>query len=554
MELRIKPFPKNNYPKKGVLIKSPSPLVWLSEMDQWRIDIDQVETFAIPSNEPNILYGCFIVFSDSAPLEIGKNAYFQCVDGTLFIPENTTFYPRINSEDWNLIDAKFVIMHPEFGLVRLSEEIDWISLLEEPQKAKLSVRKPLSGVYIPKEIKSYTVEIDDDTMMESLQKSQTEEEWMKSLPFDMKKVMAGNKKEIEKYLKYIEKYPDRAIDLGVPLDIMGSSRGDGFGKFKFDNSWLSRLFGGTRRDRKPRDYRWVLFALWIVIIVGRVIIGFSKDKSETETPVSSGNVISKDALKNLDPGKLAFESGLTEIDMKIDSLYNGERKELMKEYAAATSKGTDNKALAEVEKKVEKYRSKESQTRDFLKKIYNKKIAAHIESKSKDYQRKISDSLKRSNPNKPVNQGIVKSVWKKKQVLMEDSLGRLYGTLGNIEPNFSSDNNGNTKKTLDTESSSANKISFSEIIWLVTLIIGSVGLYSYFFRKRSLNIGGNNVPGGIKIFLVIVLVGMLIYLFYPLIEMYGYNWFVWLLVICVVLLVYRLFSEDKTILKSDKNE
>lgn len=554
MELRIKPFPKNNYPKKGVLIKGSSPLVWFEEMDKLKIDLNLVKTFAIPSNEPNILYGCFIIFTDHAPLEIGKNSYFQCIDEILFIPENTTFYPKINPEDWHNIDSRFLVMHPEFGLVKLSEEIDWILVLEEPEKAKLSIRKPSNGVYIPQEIKSYTVEIDDEKMMESLQKSQTEEEWMKNLPFDMKKVMAGNKREIEKYLKYIEKYPDRAIDLGVPLDILGTSRGDGFGKFKFDNGWLSRLLGGGRGNGKPRDYRWVLLALWIVIIVGRIIIGFSKDTPETETPVSSGNVISKDALKNQDSGKLAFESGLTEIDMKIDSLYNDERRDLMKEYATAASKGPNAKEVAEVEKKVEKYRTKENKTRDFLKKIYNKKIAQHIESRSKDYQRKISDSIKKVNPNKPVNQGVVKSVWRKKQVLMEDSLGRLYGTLGNIEPHFSSDQNANTKKTSGSGDSSAKKISFSEIVWLVILIIGSVGLYSYFFRKKSLNIGGNNVPGGIKIFLVIVLVGMLIYLFYPLIEMYGYNWFVWLLVICVILLIYRLFSEDKTILKSDEDE
>lgn len=552
MELRIKPFPKNNYPKKGLLIKSSSPLIWFEEMDKLGIDLTLVKTFAIPSNEPNILYGCFIVFTDHAPQEIGKNAYFQCVDEMLFIPENTTFYPRINSEDWKNIDSRFLIMHPEFGLVKLSEEIDWISILEEPVKADFSVRKPLNGVHIPKEIKSYTVEIDDEKMMESLQQSQTEEEWMKNLPFDMKKVMAGNKKEIEKYLKYIEKYPDRAIDLGVPLDILGTSRGDGFGTFKFGNNWLNRLFG-AKGNTGLRDYRWVLFALWIVIIVGRVFIDLN-EKPKNEVPISSGNVISKDALKSQNPGKLAFESGLTEIDMKIDSLYKDERKKLMNEYASAASKGPEAKEVAEVEKKVDAYRTKENKTRDFLKKIYNKKIAQHIENKSKDYQRKISDSIKRSNPNKPVSQGIVRSVWKKKQVLMEDSLGRLYGTLGSIEPKFTSGQNGNTKKTLGTENSSSKKISFSEIVWLIILIIGSVGIYSYFFRKKSLNIGGSNVPGGIKIFLVIILVGMLIYLFYPLIEMYGYNWFVWLLVICVILLIYRLFSEDKTILKSDKDE
>ncbi|MDC8106739.1 hypothetical protein MTQ00_19695 [Chryseobacterium sp. B21-037] len=137
---------------------------------------------------------------------------------------------------------------------------------------------------------------------------------------------------------------------------------------------------------------------------------------------------------------------------------------------------------------------------------------------------------------------------------MEDSLGRLYGTLESAEPHFSSGQNVNTKERLGDESTSSKDISFSEIIWLIILIIGSVGLYSYFFRKKTLNIGGDNVPGGIKIFLVLILIGMLIYLFYPLIGMYGYNWFVWFLVICVILLVYRLFSEDKTILKSDKDE
>ncbi|WP_345990605.1 APC family permease [Chryseobacterium sp. Chry.R1] len=553
MELRIKPFPKNDYPRKGLLIRSSSPSVWLSEMDALGIDLDQVMTFAIPSKEPNILYGCFIVFNNEAPREVGRNSYFQCIDEVLFIPEYTTFYPKVTPEDWLHIDSQFLIIHPEFGMVKLREEIDWAALLEEPQKNGSFVSKPLNGVYIPKEIKSFAVEIDDEKMMESLRTSATEEEWMKNLPFDLKKVMAGNKKEIEKYLKYIEKYPDRAVDLGVPLDIMGTSRGDGSGKFRFNNNWLSRLWGGNGANGKQKDYRWALLALWIIIIVGRIMIGFTKEEGTTESPVSSGNVFSKEALKNQNPGKLAFESGLTEIDMKIDSLYHNERKELMKDYAAA-SKGSDAKEMNKVEKKLENYRAKESKTRDFLKKIYNRKIVKHIADKSRDYQRKISDSIKNKNHDKPVDQGIVKSIWRKKQVLMEDSLGRLYGTLESAEPHFSSGQNVNTKESLGDESRPSKDISFSEIIWLIILIIGSVGLYSYFFRKKTLNIGGDNVPGGIKIFLVLILIGMLIYLFYPLIGMYGYNWFVWFLVICVILLVYRLFSEDKTILKSGKDE
>ena len=62
MELRIKPFPKNNYPKKGLLIKGASPLIWLSEMELLEIDLNEVRSFPIPSNQPNVLYGCFLIF------------------------------------------------------------------------------------------------------------------------------------------------------------------------------------------------------------------------------------------------------------------------------------------------------------------------------------------------------------------------------------------------------------------------------------------------------------------------------------------------------------
>lgn len=562
MELRINPFPKNNYPKKGLLIKGSSPLTWLHEMEISGIDLSWIQSFPIPSNEPNVLYGCFLVFNHSAPQDIGRNSYFQCVDDKLFIPENTIFYPKIIPEDWQNTDAEFLIMHPEFGLVKLSEQIDWVSLLQESEKAQVSVRKPLNGVKIPQRIERYTVEMDDEKVMEALQTPQTEAEWMKNLPFDLKKVMAGNKKEIEKYLKYIEKYPDRAIDLGVPLDIMGTSRGDGFGKFKFENSWLGKFFG--QNNSGLRDYRWLLLAFWIIFVIAK--LSFNSDKQETEVAQpSSGTVLSGDALKNQPSDILAFESGLTEIDLKIDSLYRKERTRLINEYSTAASmeskdkkqvenyKKQGGKTVSEVGKEIEKFKNKENKTRDFLKKIYSQKIKKHIEQKSESYQRKISDSLEKAHPWKPVNKGIVKSIWKKKQVLIEDSLGRLYGTLEN--PQLSFDKKSNSATTDNSGDAPSKKdVSFFEIIWLIAFIMGSIGIYTYFFRKKSLNIGGDNVPAGIKIFLAVVLLAMLIYLFYPLIEMFGYNWFVWILVICVVLLLYRLFSEDKTILKSDENE
>ncbi|NIF07127.1 APC family permease [Chryseobacterium sp. Tr-659] len=564
MELRIKPFPKNNYPKKGLLIKSSSPVAWLQEMETLGIDLSEVRAYAIPENAPNVLYGCLLVFKDHAPQDIGKNAYFQCVDDRLFIPENTTFYPKINPEDWQQLDSHFMIMHPEFGLVKLAEEIDWLSLIQKPGTIDEIIRKPSNGVSIPYKIESYTVEMDDEKVMEALQHKQTEEEWINNLPFDLKKVMAGNKKEIEKYLKYIEKYPERAIDLGVSLDVMGTSRGDGFGKF----SWLEALFGANSNDkpesRGTKNFRRVFWAVIIIAIVLKIALPSDKNVSEQEETGTSSGTIVTDAEK-APADMLAFQSGTSEIDLKIDSMYHQQRKGLSKELINAgiieskTKEAKENykkaggRDVGEIGKDVEKLVNKEKQSRDSLKTIYTKRIKKQVEQKTEKLRRKISDSLKQYTKGKPVNGDVVKYLLKKRQVLMEDSLGKLYGTIDIVDPSTSI--NRAKVKGIGTEGTPLEKKApVSDILYMVILMIAGVGLYSFLFKNKSLNLGGDNVPSWVKILLIGILVVMLVYLFYPLVKMFGYNWFVWVLVICVMLLLYRLFRDDKTILNSDDDE
>lgn len=564
MELRIKPFPKNNYPKKGLLIRGSSPVVWLQEMEILGIDLNLVKSFAIPANSPNVLYGCFIIFNDYAPQEIGRNAYFQCVDDRLFIPENTTFYPKINPEDWAQLDSRFLIMHPEFGLVKLSEEIDWISIIQKPGTINKSVRRPLNGVSIPQKIKNYTVEMDDEKVMETLQPKQTEEEWMNNLPFDLKKVMAGNKKEIEKYLQYIEKYPERAVELGIPLDIMGTSRGDGFGKF----TWLEGLFGGSNGKKESagtRNFRRAFWAVIIAAIVLRIALPSNKKSNEQqETGPSSGTIVNNAVKAPSD--MIAFQSGTSEIDLKIDSMYHQERKGLSKELINAgiieskTKKDKENykkaggRDVGEIGKDIEKLVNKEKQSRDSLKTIYTKKIAKHLEQKTEKLKHKISDSLKQYTKGKPVNGDVVKYLLKKKKALIADSLGKLYGTLDIVDPSSASIDKSKVKGIGTEGTPLEEKAPVSDILYMIILMIAGVGLYSFLFKNKSLNVGGDSVPVWVKFILITILVAMLVYLFYPLVEMFGYNWFVWVLVIGVMLILYRLFREDKTILKSDDDE
>mgnify|MGYP000138227131 CR=1 FL=1 len=572
MELIIKPFSENSYPKKGILIKSSSPHYWLSEMDFLSIDINQIKAYAIPSNEPNVLYGCLLVFENIAPKEIGKNSYFQCVNNQLFIPENTTIYPKITQEDWQNINHEYLIMHPDFGLVKLDQEIDWISLLQDSEKSKDVVRKASKGIKIPDNIESFSVEINDEKILESLQNPKTEEEWMNDLPFNMKKVMAGNKKEIEKYLQYLEKYPDRAADFGVPLDVAGTSRGDGFSKYRFGGSWLSRIFGNRNASSSGNDNAgsgkkgWIIPAAIIVMLIARVSL-INYNTSETQKQ-SSGSIENISKNPNQPPIPIiAVTSGVTDIDLKIDSMYGQKRRELMDELMKASlsfgkthEKSYEDylkeggRPINEIQDEIIDFNEETALTTDSLKKVYRKKISKFLVENETKYKNKIKDSLKKTGSGIPADQGVVSTILKKKQVLVEDSLGRLYGTKEYPDPPVDP-NKATPVQSLNKEKPYAEKdISILEIFYLIAGIVGIVGFYNYFFRKKSLNLGGENVPTGIKIFLMVVLVTMLVYIFYPLVEMFGYNWFVWILVICIMLLLYRLFSEDKNILKSDKDE
>jgi len=564
MELRIKPFPKNKFPKKGLLIKGSSPVIWLQEMEDLDISLSQVESYAIPSDTPNILYGCFLIFNDQIPHEIRRNAYFQSVNDRFFIPEHTVFYPKINPEDWEHLDSRFIIMHPEFGLVKLSEEINWIALIQEPGKIEEIIRRPANGVHIAQNIESYTVEMDDEKILEALQPKQTEEEWMKNLPFDLKKVMAGNKKEIEKYLKYIEKYPERAIELGVPLDIMGTSRGNGFEKF----SWFEGLFGNTGgkpETKRARNSRRIFWAMLVIAVILRFALPSDKDKKEQEeTGTSSGSIVT-DAVK--DPSDMvAFQSGISEIDQKIDSIYQDRRAVLSKEVHVASTmisakekereqyRKSGGRNLNEISPDIDKLVAKEKQSRDSLKIIYSRKIKKHIEARTEKLKRKLSDSLKQYSRGKPVNGDVVKYLVRKKQVLMADSLGKLYGTIDLVDASSAPVGKSKIKGVEPGGSKPEEKAAVSDILYLIIFMIGAVGIYLFIFKKKALHLGGDNVTGWIKFLLIAILVTMLIYLFYPLVKMFGYNWFVWALIICVILLLYRLFREDKTILNTEDDE
>ncbi|MEA9414495.1 tetratricopeptide repeat protein [Flavobacterium sp. PL02] len=236
MELKLRINTKNTFPKGGIFIKSASAEVWLHEIQNIGLSLDSIAVFPVPSIRANELLGCLLVFNQSniKITEIGKNNFYQLAANKLFIPENTLITPELTEDEWsNLFSEEYHFLHPEIGLVELKEEVNWANLLQLPMQKEIEITEPSKTVSIPQFITSMRIEIDQEKILETIENPPSEEEIIGKMPFDMQKVMKGNQKEMDKFMAFLDKNPKLALQYAIPLDTLGTSRGDNYGKFSF---------------------------------------------------------------------------------------------------------------------------------------------------------------------------------------------------------------------------------------------------------------------------------------------------------------------------------
>src|SRR5690606_19009415 len=109
MELRIKPAAHNKYEKRALLVKGAAPALWFRELEALKVSLNDIEAFAIPSDQANVLYGCFLVFNKTLPKDTRNHKCFQCAYNKIFIPENAALYPQLTATDIASVKAKWVI-------------------------------------------------------------------------------------------------------------------------------------------------------------------------------------------------------------------------------------------------------------------------------------------------------------------------------------------------------------------------------------------------------------------------------------------------------------
>ncbi|MBL7746326.1 MAG: hypothetical protein JNM19_02765, partial [Chitinophagaceae bacterium] len=275
MQVRLKPYHKNLYQVNSLLITGETVQEWMSAICQLDIDLDRVQAYAVPGLQANTLYGCVLFFnSGPLPKDIRNHQWLQYAGNKFLLPEQSVYLPAVDDEELaSLEPGKKILLHPVVGSIVLEEPIEWTTMLDFAPAATVGSEKPVTGAYIPGAVRAWMLELSDEKLINELLNPPTEKEVLDNLPFNMKKLLAGNKREMQKYLKYLETHPDKALSLALPLDTLGTFRGDNKGRFSFSGNWFRNLFGnrsdrsGTGSDTGSGTQNFWWFGLIAVILI-----------------------------------------------------------------------------------------------------------------------------------------------------------------------------------------------------------------------------------------------------------------------------------------------
>lgn len=300
MELKLKYQDKNIYPLGGILIKGTSPSYWIAQIQQMSLALEQIKVYPLPDTKANTIWGCLVVFSSSDKhIDLGRNNYCQVVNHLLFIPEKSYLFPSVTDlEIEKLLAGQNHLLHPELGLIALTETVDWQSLIVAPLKQDVLITEPAPAVFIPMQVHSFQVKpVPPEEVLKNFEEkafptkqkledkplnifekaklalykqifskknpkegpSNQEEapkplhsflnffknlltpkngQWMKNMEEDYEALEKRNQKAIERLLEMLKNDPNEALKYAIPLDENGTVRGGQVFKIDLSKKWF----------------------------------------------------------------------------------------------------------------------------------------------------------------------------------------------------------------------------------------------------------------------------------------------------------------------------
>lgn len=333
MKLALQHTDNSPYARCGIFIKHASPKVWLEEITRMQLKLSDCTIYPCPGENANSISGVLIIFKTAQKrVEVYNNLCVQKVQTGFYIPENTELNMSLTQEEYTkILQGKPHFLHHQYGFIELKEEVQWETILQIPNEQFPTIETPAKGVHIPMKVTAFSVEIEEKETESTLENPFGDEKVdPQDLPFDMKKVLEGNNKEVDKYLKYLEKNPEAALKMAVPLDMMGTSRGKAFAKYKFKSNFFESIGLGNSSEKTKSGIKTVLGILAIIAIfwIGSYVVDQVKNKQvkvvpgQTRIVSSDANGISEEPVV-IEVNKTNSETLPTEADTRNGDDFTG---------------------------------------------------------------------------------------------------------------------------------------------------------------------------------------------------------------------------------------
>lgn len=293
----------------GLLLETESIQNIMTELALMELTISDVYLYGL---EKNIYFLRLL----KKPSDTRNHLVYYLVDNKIYIPIDTHLSFQLLSSDYShLFSHHLYLIHPTLGMYQLDQMIDWEDVIYVEENHQ-NIKTPTSSVFIPKEVKRIEVDIElnEEEFEASLKNDiQSDEDWIKSLPFDLKKVLNGNKKEAEKLLQYLDKYPERIDKIGIPLDTLNTLTA---------NNLENPLKYDFRETSKTRKAFLVILLIGLFLFFGVKIVKMYtsyddvKKLSSIQQNINSANTDSKS--KDFDTYQIPLEPSKEKFEKKED--------------------------------------------------------------------------------------------------------------------------------------------------------------------------------------------------------------------------------------------
>lgn len=303
MQLSVKPYHKNLYPRGGILVRGARVTDWLREIETMGVSLSETDVYPVAGTVANTIWGCLLVQKTDQPVDPGSNVYCQCVRGKLFIPEHSRLYPELSAAELDkALKDRPNLFHPETGWIELPEPLEWSDLLVLPAGTNRTVITPEETVFIPSRAYTfYKQSLPIEEVLEGLDqelfpdrkpntaplsrwekmklkllrllfgkpqppeapeptnwfrrllsrwRTKLRSRWLDKLQASLDDLEERNNREVDKLLDLFRKNPREALKYAIPIDNDGISRGTGSGSYMLSRMWenlsvLGNLMGNA---------------------------------------------------------------------------------------------------------------------------------------------------------------------------------------------------------------------------------------------------------------------------------------------------------------------